>query len=53
MDERIAEALAHKAARKWTNLYLYCRNWLRREAEHTKPRREQAYTDWLPQRRVT
>lgn len=31
--DRIAEALDHKAAGKRSDMYLYCRNWLRRDLE--------------------
>ena len=33
IDDRIAEALDHKAVLKHRSEYLYCRNWLRRDAE--------------------
>ena len=33
IDERIDEALAHKAARSYSDLQVYVRNWLRRDAE--------------------
>lgn len=39
VDERLEEALNHKAAKKYTNLYLYCRNWLRRDAQVLRDRR--------------
>ena len=39
IDQRIEEALNHKAARNVIkSIYLYCRNWIRKDAEKTRPR---------------
>ena len=37
LDERIDEALAHKASTNYTDLQAYIRGWLRREAKNISP----------------
>ena len=37
LDERIDEALAHKASTNYTDLQAYIRGWLRREAKNIGP----------------
>lgn len=37
VEERIEEALAHNAAKKWMDLQAYVRGWLRRDAEKGNP----------------
>jgi len=37
LDERIREALAHKSAKKYTDLQAYVTGWLRRDFERLTP----------------
>ena len=31
--EHVADAMAHKASKKWLDMTRYCRNWIRRASE--------------------
>ena len=38
IEDIVEEALAHKAAKKYSSTYLYLRNWLRKDAEKRRER---------------